>query len=100
MKIELPEIRLEDRTPLVEALLGLIRQLADRVAELEEANRELRDEIAVLKGQKPRPKISPSILTTTPEANDGSDKKPRKFRRLGGSADRLSEHQRAVEGNA
>ena len=63
MKIELPEIRPEDRTPLVEALLGLTRQLADRVAELEEANRELRDEIAVLKGQKPRPKISPSILT-------------------------------------
>ena len=49
MRIELPEIGPEDRTPLVEALLGIIRQLADRVAELEVANQELRDEIAVLK---------------------------------------------------
>ena len=77
MKIELPEIRPEDRTPLVEALLGLIRQLADRVAELETANRELRDEIAVLKGQKPRPKISPSTLTTPLENRGAGEQKPR-----------------------
>ena len=76
MKIELPEIPPEDRTPLVEALLGLARQLADRVAELESANRELRDEIAILKGQKPRPKISPSILTTT-QNREGAEQKPR-----------------------
>ena len=78
MRIELPEIRPDDRTPLVEALLGIIRQLADRVAESEEANRKLRDEIALLKGQKPRPKISPSILTPTPENREGADKKSRK----------------------
>ena len=77
MKIVLPEFGPEDRTPLVEALLWIIRQLADRVAELEQSNRELHDEIAVLKGQKPRPIIKPSILTTTPEDNGGSDKKPR-----------------------
>ena len=80
MRIELPEIGPEDRTPLVEALLGIIRQLADRVAELEVANQEMRDEIAVLKGQKPRPKISPSILNTPPptqEGKEGSEKKPR-----------------------
>jgi hypothetical protein len=70
MKIELPEVRPEDRTPLVEALLGIIRQLADRVAELEETTGELRDEIAVLKGQKPRPKISPSTLNTPLQMND------------------------------
>jgi hypothetical protein len=66
MKIELPEIRPEERTPLVDALLGILRQLADRVAELEQTQREWRHEIAVLKGQKPRPKISPSILQTPP----------------------------------
>jgi len=77
MKIVLPEVGPDERTPLVEALLGIIRQLADRVAELEQTNRELRDEIAVLKGQKPRPIIKPSILTTTPEDKDGSEKKPR-----------------------
>jgi hypothetical protein len=80
MKFELPEIRPEDRTPLVEALLGIIRQLADRVAELEVTNREVRDEVAVLKGQKPRPKISPSILNTTPQTNDSTGKGRRRGR--------------------
>jgi hypothetical protein len=65
MKMELPEIRSEDRTPLVEALLGMMRQLLDRVARLEEDNQVLRDEIARLKGLKPRPDIKPSILEAT-----------------------------------
>jgi Transposase IS66 family len=72
MKLELPEIRPEERTPLVEALLTLIRQLADRVAELEETNQQLRDEIAMLKGQKPRPKISPSMLHAPPTTPTGT----------------------------
>jgi transposase IS66 family protein len=72
MKIELPEIRPEERTPLVEALLGFIRPLADRVAELERINQELRDEIARLKGQKTRPDIKPSILNTPPKSEDGT----------------------------
>jgi hypothetical protein len=62
MKMELPEIRPEERNPLVEALLGIIRQLLDRVGQLEETNQQLRDEIAKLKGQKPRPDIKPSLL--------------------------------------
>lgn len=62
MKVELPEVRPEDRTPLVEALLAIIRQLLDRVAQLEATNQQLRDEIAQLKGQKPRPDIKPSLL--------------------------------------
>jgi uncharacterized small protein (DUF1192 family) len=65
MKMELPEMRPEERTPLVEALLAILRQLADRVAELEQTNQQLRDEIARLKGQKPRPDIKPSVLETT-----------------------------------
>ncbi len=70
----LPEIRPEERTPLVEALLEIIRQLADRVAELEVAVQELRDENAKLQGQKPRPKISPSMLTTPGQTKDGTGK--------------------------
>jgi Transposase IS66 family len=62
MKVTLPDIPADQRTPLVDALLGLVRQLLDRVDELEQTNQQLRDEIALLKGQKPRPTISPSIL--------------------------------------
>src|SRR5260370_35851541 len=66
MKMELPEIRREERTPLVEALLGIIRELLDRVGQLEETNQQLRDEIAKIKGQKPRPDIKPSLLEVHP----------------------------------
>src|SRR5713226_698606 len=84
MKLELPEIRPEERTALVECLLGLIQQLFDRVQQLEETNRQLRDEIAVLKGQKPRPQIAPSRLESPapqprPEGGQrpGSQKRPK-----------------------
>src|SRR5713226_7182820 len=78
MKMELPEIRPEERTPLVEALLGILRQWADRVAELEATLQELRDENAKLKGQKPRPKISPSMLNTPGPTTDGTEKRRRR----------------------
>jgi hypothetical protein len=65
MKLELPEIRPEERTPLVEALLGIIRVQQDRIQQLEESVQQLRDEIAILKGQKPRPDIKPSLLEAT-----------------------------------
>lgn len=73
--MELPDVPPEERTPLVEALLGIIRQLLDRVAELEQTNQELRDEIAKLKGHKPRPSIRPSVLEATPKSE--GEKKPR-----------------------
>lgn len=58
----LPDIPAEQRTPLVEALLGVIRAQQDRIRELEETVQRLRDEIAILKGQKPRPQIAASRL--------------------------------------
>jgi hypothetical protein len=82
MKIELPEVRPEERTPLVESLLAVLRQVLDRVQELELTVQQLRDENALLKGQQPRPKISPSRLeppTPSPPRTDskrpGSDKR-------------------------
>jgi len=54
----LPEIPSEQRTPLVEALLAIIAAQQDRIAKLEETVQQLRDEIAILKGQKPKPKIA------------------------------------------
>jgi Transposase IS66 family len=58
----LPDIPAEQRTPLVEALLGVIHAQQDRIRELEENVQQLRDEIAILKGLKPRPQIAPSRL--------------------------------------
>jgi uncharacterized small protein (DUF1192 family) len=58
MAVQIPKISdiLEtDRTPLVLLLL-------EGVALLKEENQLLRDEIARLKGQKPKPKIEPSKL--------------------------------------
>lgn len=84
MQMELPEVPAEERSPFVESLLVMMRQLLDRVQQLEESVRQLRDENAVLKGQKPRPKISPSRLESSPPApapkdgkRPGSDKRPK-----------------------
>jgi len=84
MKMELPEIRAEERTPLVEALLAIIRELLDRNQQLEETVLQLRDEIAVLKGQKPRPKIKPSSLeSATPPPQQEGPKKEKPDKRSG-----------------
>ena len=76
MKLELPEIRPEERTPLVESLLAIIQVLLDRNQQLEETVLQLRNEIAILKGQKPRPQIKPSRLEsdTPPAQQEGSSK--------------------------
>jgi hypothetical protein len=68
MQLELPEIRPEERTPLVESLRAIIRELLDRVQQLEETVQQVRDENALLKGQKPRPQISPSRLESSQPA--------------------------------
>jgi hypothetical protein len=62
MKITLPDISPDQRTAVVDVLLDIMRQLLDRVQALEDTNQQLRDEIAILKGQQPRPQIHPSIL--------------------------------------
>src|SRR5450432_602497 len=82
MKAELPDIPADERTPAVESLLGLIRPLLDRLRQLEETNQQLRDEIAVLKGKKPKPQIRPSPLEQPPRPprTDG-DKRPGSLKR-------------------
>lgn len=75
----LPEIPPEERTPLVLLLLDIIQRQQEEI-------QRLRDEIAILKGQKPRPQISPSRLEQsvppgTPPGGDakrpGSAKRPK-----------------------
>lgn len=76
MELDLPPIPDAERTPLVEALLGIIDRLQQRVQSLEETVQQLRDEIAVLKGQSPRPKIAPSVLTKPPRPTAPDQKRP------------------------
>jgi hypothetical protein len=82
MTINLPPIPDAERTPLVETLLGIIDLLYQRVQGLEETVQQLQAEIALLKGEKPRPTIKPSQLPQSPKplANPepkrpGSDKR-------------------------
>lgn len=69
--MELPPIDEAERTPTVVALLAFVDALLQRVRGQEETIQKLRDEIAVLKGQKPKPQIAPSRLEAPPS------KKPR-----------------------
>jgi hypothetical protein len=69
---KIPEITEAERTPLVVALLEIIRIQQEQI-------QELRDEIARLKGQKPRPRIKPSKLEKKPGSKDqkeSSGKRP------------------------
>jgi hypothetical protein len=70
--VQLPNIGEEERTPLVNALLGIIEQLAEQVQLQREEIQRLKDEIAVLKGQKKRPTFKPSKLDQ--EAGKDSNK--------------------------
>src|ERR1700722_7190147 len=66
MKIELPPIPDAERTPLVESLLAIIDAQQQRIQQLEETVGKPRDKIALLKGEKTRPKIAPSRLEAPP----------------------------------
>jgi hypothetical protein len=66
MKFQLPAIPDAERTPLVEALLAILDAQQQRLQQFAETVQQLRDEIAILKGEKPRPKIAPSQLEQPP----------------------------------
>lgn len=73
----MPPIQATERTPLVESLLAIIDAQVQRIQQLEEVVQQLRDEIAILKGQKPRPVIAPSRLEAPPPpARSAGDKRP------------------------
>ena len=60
LKIELPDIPEVERTPLVDTLLGLLEALVQENSRQSETIQQLRDEIAILKGEKAKPKFKPS----------------------------------------
>src|SRR5438552_16258364 len=78
MRIELPPLPDAERTPLVLRLLEIIDTQQQRLVTLKETVLQLRDEIAMLKGQKPRPTIAPSQL---PELDQPPPQEGRQRRR-------------------
>jgi Transposase IS66 family len=69
---KIPHIPENERTPAVVVLLEFIQVLL-------ELFQEFKDEIARLKGQKPKPKIKPSLLEKDPpdrEKRNGGEKRP------------------------
>jgi hypothetical protein len=97
----LPEIPETEQTPLVKQWVSVIELLAERVGQLEELNAQLKDEIAVLQGLKPRPKIAPSRLEEPPENLTGGtgtlpESKPKRPRRPGKTAKVLIHEERVV----
>jgi hypothetical protein len=69
----LPVIAEADRTPLVEELLARIERLAEETLRQGELIQRLRDEIAVLKGEKGKPKFKPSGMEKQTEPTDPPD---------------------------
>jgi hypothetical protein len=74
-RFELPLISESERTPRVQVLLGIIEGLTQEVQRQEERIGQLEDEIAVLKGEKKRPRFKPRKLdeTTGEDDSEGDD---------------------------
>ena len=62
MRLDWPPIPDAERTSLVEALLAVIDGQHLRIQQLEELVQLLNNEIAILKGEKPKPTIAPRRL--------------------------------------
>ena len=80
MKLNLPEIAENEKSPLVLQLLFVIEQQANIIEQLNQQVQQLKDEIARLKNQPPRPKIKPSRL-----GNKAGGKKKRRGKKRPGS---------------
>jgi hypothetical protein len=80
-RLSLPEIPDSERTPLMDALLGIIETLSETTQRQDEEIGCLKDEIAILKGEKARPKFKPSGMVQATDgklpSETGKDKKKR-----------------------
>ena len=78
-KIQIPCVPEEEKTPIVLQLIEIIEQILVVNQQLSEQIQLLKDEIARLKGQKPKPNIKPSKLESVfkdKEKKDSSGKRP------------------------
>ncbi|MGH8605844.1 MAG: IS66 family transposase, partial [Gammaproteobacteria bacterium] len=69
--IRVPEIPEAEQTPLVRGLVGIIEEQAKQLRQQEELIGQLKDEIAVLKGERKRPRFKASGM----EEKAGQDEK-------------------------
>jgi hypothetical protein len=78
----IPDVSEEEGSPLVAELLDICCLQQELILSLQEQIQILRDEIAILKNQKPKPKIKPSNLENRP---DKKKKKQESGKRPGSS---------------
>ncbi len=71
----IPDIPEDQRSPIVDKLLDICSLQQEMILTLQEQVQILRDEIARLKNQKPKPKIKPSSLENRPDKNKKGKKK-------------------------
>ena len=82
-RLVLPPIPPEQRTPLVEALVGMIEIQAQRIQRQEEQIELLKEEICILKGLKKRPRFKPSGMEEQSAADEGKGEGKQDTRRPG-----------------
>ena len=74
-RFQLPDPPASERTPMVEALLGLSERLIEDNRQQAETIQQLRNEIAVLKGEKGKPKFKASGMEKATDPN-GDEEQP------------------------
>ena len=75
-RFQIPEIPEDEKTPTVSELLGVLEQQSAIIRHQAEVIQQLRDEIARLKGEKPKPQIRPSLLEKGDKGSNSSGKRP------------------------
>jgi hypothetical protein len=82
-RLVLPPIPPEQRTALVEALVGIIQMQAEQIQRQEEQIELLKEEIRILKGLKKRPRFKPSGMEEHTDADEDKDEGKEDTRRPG-----------------